>query len=129
MASTKQQLAMHSFKVHKVKSVWKNYLGDYVFCPICLEMFHTRERVLNHIRYKFEICKRNFVMRDIKWTDAEIEEIDSNEAECHKKTQAIGKRRHQAEAPVIRLVGPLQPILLQGNDSNHHPMGRGHRYT
>ena len=63
------------------------------------------------------------------WTDAEVSEFDACEADGHKSTQASGKRRHDAEAPVIRLVGPLQPILLQGNDSNHHPMGVGHRYT
>ena len=37
-------------------------------------------------------------------------------------------RRHLVEAPVVQLVGPLQPILLLGNDSSHHPLGLGHRH-
>ena len=129
-APSKQLLAMHSFKVHQVKSVWKNYLGDYLYCPICLKYFHTRERVLNHIRYKSETCRHNLVIRysDKMWTDAEVAEMDSNEAECHSKSQATGKRRHHVEAPVVQLVGPLQPILLLGNDSSHHPLGKGHRH-
>ena len=51
-ADTSQKLAVHMFKVHQVKSIWKNYLGDHVHCPICLKHFHTRERVLNHVRYR-----------------------------------------------------------------------------
>ena len=128
-ADTSQKLAIHMFKVHQVKSIWKNYLGDHVHCPICLKHFHTRERVLNHVRYRSEICRHNLVLRNRMWTDAEVSEFDACEADGHKSTQASGKRRHHAEAPVIRLVGPLQPILLQGNESNHHPMGVGHRYT
>jgi len=128
-ADTSQKLAVHMFKVHQVKSIWKNYLGDHVHCPICLKHFHTRERVLKHVRYRSEICRHNLVLRNRMWTDAEVSEFDACEADGHKSTQASGKRRHHAEAPVIRLVGPLQPILLQGNDSNHHPMGVGHRYT
>ena len=89
-----------------------------------------RERVLNHIRYKSETCRHKLVIRysDKMWTDAEVTEMDENEAVGHSKSQATGKRRHHVEAPVIQLVGPLQPILLLGNDSTHHPLGRGHRH-
>ena len=128
-SDTCQKLAIHKFKVHKVKSVWGNYLGDHVHCPICLKHFHTRERVLNHVRYRSEICRHNLVLRNRMWTDAEVSEFDADDAESLTSTQASGKRRHHAEAPVIRLVGPLLPILLQGNESNHHPLGVGHRYT
>ena len=130
MAPSKQQLSMHLFRIHKVKSVWKNYLGSHLFCPICLKYFHTRERVLNHVRYRSEICRHNLVIRfaDKMWTDAEVSELDSLEAESHVHTQATGKRRHHAEAPVIQMAGPLLPIMLLGNDSTHHPLGRGHHH-
>ena len=59
--ATKQQLAVHMFKIHKIKSMWKNYLGDYIHCPICLKLFHTRQRVLNHVRYRSEVCRHNLV--------------------------------------------------------------------
>jgi hypothetical protein len=129
-AKSKQQMAMHAFKVHKVKSIWKNYLGNLLFCPICLKYFHTRERVLNHVRYRSETCRHNLVLRftDTLWTDNEIAEMDLDEADCHKKSQASGKRRHQAEAPVVQLAGPLQPVLLLGTQSAHHPLGMGHRH-
>ena len=62
------------------------------------------------------------------WTDAEVAEMDLNEADCHKKSQATGKRKHYAEAPVVQLVGPLQPILLLGSESSHYSLGLGHRH-
>ena len=62
------------------------------------------------------------------WADAEFAEMDACEADGHKRTQASGKRRQHAEAPVIQLVGPLQFILLLGNESFHHPLGLGHRH-
>ena len=68
-------------------------------------------------------------MRNKTWTDEEIAEMDLEEIAGHKKSQATGKRRHHAEAPVVQLVGPLMPILLLGNNSSHHPLGLGHRYT
>ena len=49
--ATKQQLTVHMFKIHKIKLIWKNYLGDFIHFPICLKLFHSRERVLNHVRY------------------------------------------------------------------------------
>ena len=69
------------------------------------------------------------MMRNRIWTDKEIAETDLEEAAGHKKSQATGKRRHHAEAPVVQLAGPLMPILLLGNESSHHPLGLGHRYA
>ena len=62
------------------------------------------------------------------WTDAEITEMDLNEAECHTKSQATGKRWRHVVAPAVQLVGPLQPILLLGKESSHHSLGLGHRH-
>ena len=110
--------------------MWKNCLGDYLFCPIRLKCFHTRERVVNHIRYRFETCRHNLVLRfeNEMLTDELIAEMDLKDAECHKRGQASGNRRHHAEATVIQLAGPLEPILLLGGESSHHALGRGHRH-
>ena len=120
-------MALQKFKVHNVKSVWKNYLGDLLFCPVCLKYFHSRESVLNHIRYRSEVCRHNLVMRDIQWTEQQIQDFDSSDVSAHKEAQATGKRRHHAGAPVLQLAGPLQPILLIGRQSVHRPLGAGHR--
>ena len=127
-AGTKQQLAVHMFKIHNMKSVWKIYVGDLFVCPICLKYFHTRERVLNHVRYRSEVCRHNLVLRDVKWTEQQVMDFDTCDSVGHKEAQATGKRRHRVEAPVVQLEGPLQPILLLGNASSHHSLGVGHRH-
>ena len=63
------------------------------------------------------------------WTNDEIAEMDSCETDGHKQAQASGKRRHQAEAPVFQLAGPLEPILLLSGESSHHALGMGHRHS
>ena len=50
--------------------------------------------------------------------------------EAHRKLQSSGRRRHYAEEAVIRLSGPLLPIIV-GDDvrkSSHHALGFGHNY-
>ena len=84
--------------------------------------------MLNHVRYRSEVCRHNLVLRNKMWTD-DVAEMDSCETDAHKKAQASGKRRHQAEAPVFQLAGPLEPILLLQNESSHHPLGMGHRHS
>ena len=127
-AGSRQRMAVHMFKVHNIKSVWKLYVGDLLFCPICLKYFHTRERVLNHIRYRSEVCRHNLVLRDVQWTEQQVLEFDICDSVGHKEAQATGKRRHRVEAPVVQLAGPLQPILLLGDASSHHQLGVGHRH-
>ena len=68
----------------------------------------------------------SLVFRDIKWTEQQILEFDSSDEIAHKEAQATGKRRHHAGDPVLQLAGPLQPILLIGKASAHHPLGVGH---
>ena len=74
-------------------------------------------------RHNLVLCFKNKM-----FTDEEIAAMDMMDAECHKRAQASGKRRHHAEAQVVQLVGPLEPILLLGGESTHHALGRGHRH-
>ena len=60
------------------------------------------------------------------WSQEEIDAMDLNDSAAHADAQKSGKRRHAAELAVVQLAGPLQPILLLGPASNHHPLGVGH---
>ena len=120
MATSGQQLAVHSFRVHDVRSIWKNMWAISCTVPFVSNASILGKRVLNHVGCRSQICRHNVVLRSKMWADEEIAEMDLNEAAGHKRSQASGKRRHYAEAPVDQLVGPLQPILLLGNDSSHH---------
>ena len=126
VCDSRQKMGLHVFKVHGIKSVWKQYVGNLLFCPICLKYFHTRERVLNHVRYRSEICRHNMVLRDLKWSVSEIDAMDADDLSSHVEAQKSGKRRHAVESQVVQLEGPLEPILLIGKGSSHHPLGIGH---
>lgn len=47
---TLQKLSLHCFKAHGIKNVWRTYVGYHLYCSICLRMFWTRERLINHVR-------------------------------------------------------------------------------
>ena len=53
---TLKDINTHKFLIHKVKNICELYV-DTSTCPVCLVCFHTRERVLSHIRYKSSECR------------------------------------------------------------------------
>ena len=90
----------------------------------------TRERLINHIRYKSVICKHNIILRGFACTEEEATTIDESLRIVHKQLQSRGRRRHFVDEPVIGLVGPLLPILIPDGVrlSNHHVLGFGHNH-
>ena len=123
---TKQQLHLHEFKIHSIKCRWKLYVGNCTHCTVCLKFFGSRERVLNHVRYRSSVCRHNLLVRGNVWTPQDIDAMDLEEAESNASLARAGKRRHAVDAPVVQLCGPLAPILLLSKPSNHHPLGIGH---
>mgnify|MGYP006893448882 CR=1 FL=1 len=88
-----------------------------------------RERCLNHVRYRSNICLSNVKLRGPLLSDAEANALDDDCRDENVILHRAGKRRHHVVSPSIRLQGPLLPIfLLEGHESNHHPLGRGHNY-
>ena len=67
------------------------------------------------------------VLRDLKLDISEINAMDADDLSSHVEAQRSGKRRHAVELQVIQLQGPLEPILLIGKGSGHHPLGIGHK--
>ena len=66
MLASKQQLCLHRFKKHGLKSIERKYLAT-THCPICLMEFHTRERVLNHVKFRSDICRELSLVRKRLW--------------------------------------------------------------
>ena len=54
-----QKLSLHRFKKHNAKNVWRLYAAHHTHCCVCLQQFWSRERLLNHLRYRSKICKYN----------------------------------------------------------------------
>jgi len=128
--SSKQSLALHAFKAHGIKSALRIYIDDVTYCSICLREFWSRERVLNHVKYRSAVCRTNLRLRGPVITADRADEIDSKYRAEHALLARKGRRRHHMDRPSIRLLGPLLPIvLLDGQESSHHPLGRGHTYV
>ena len=50
-----QQLAVHAFKLHQVRAEESYYVQTEI-CPGCLKNFHTTFRVVQHLRYRKNLC-------------------------------------------------------------------------
>jgi hypothetical protein len=127
-ASTTQKLSLHLFKHHSIRNLWRHYIGTRVHCSVCLKLFWTRERLLNHIRYRSKVCKHNLLLRGPICSEEESLAIDNDCLDAHQKLQSESKRRHHVEEPVLQLSGPLQfQVLLMCTDTtNQHRLGNGH---
>ena len=125
---SKQSLSVHKFKCHNVKSYVRKYVAR-TFCTVCLREFWSRERCVNHLRYRSKVCLSNMLFRGPLLTDAEADVMDDECKAANVRLQHGGKRRHHVDHPSIRLEGPLEPILLVDcQESSHHPLGVGHNY-
>ena len=75
------------------------------------------------------MCQNQLQMRGPILTEAQAIAIDQSQAAMNVHLYRQGQRRHKATSPVIQIQGPLLPIMLpEGQESNHHALGRGHNY-
>ena len=125
---TRQQLNLHLFKTHSVKNPLHVYVSG-THCTVCLKEFHSRERVLNHIRYRSAVCRANLLLRGPVISQAEVDVIEQLERDRCRTLSCAGRRRHHVSRPALQLQGPLLPIVpLNVAQGSHHPLGIGHAY-
>ena len=72
---TLKDINTHRFLEHIIKDVCELYV-DTSTCPVCLVCFHTRERVLNHIRYKSSKCRNLIFDRGPILTKQQADDIN-----------------------------------------------------
>ena len=123
-----QQLNLHMFKAHQVRNHLRLYV-DSTFCCVCLKQFHTRERCLNHVRYRSAVCRANLLLRGPLISESEASSIEDSEKLHNASLSRAGKRRHHVTKPAVQLSGPLFPVVpLSQVSGNHHPLGNGHSF-
>ena len=105
-------------------------MGEETHCTVCMKMFWSRERVVNHIRYRSKICRDQFALGPPLYSPEQADVFDLAGAKDHRDLIHKGGRRHKAGLPCVQLHGPLLPIttLGPGTSSSHHPLGRGQQY-
>ena len=123
-----QAHSVHSFRAHGIKCKLRKYV-PHTHCLICLREFWTRERCLNHVRYRSQVCRFNSILRGPILDDVEADALDQKCLKHNRQLHASGRRRHAVDRPSIILQGPLLPIILmEGQASAHHSLGVGHRH-
>jgi len=129
--STFQELCLHQFKSHGARNVWRQYVGYHVHCAVCLKHFWTRERLINHLRYRSKICKQNMILRGPACDEATACIIDECQRQDNVDLYSKGRRRHFVEEPVVRLQGPMLPVILPEGIklSKHHALGFGQNHN
>ncbi len=97
-----------------------------VHCCVCMVNFHSRERLLNHLRYRSEVCKINLVLQRHPMSSDDADKIDEKLRPKHVKMHAKGDRRYYGHLPASRLDGPL-PFAVRDPSkiSKHHVLGMG----
>ena len=122
-----QQLSLHLFKSHGVKNVCRKYVWD-THCPVCMTDFRSRERVINHVRYRSKICRDYLFAGPPALSDEQAEELDVTESQRNREMYVRNQRRHCTDdRPAFRIPGPLS-LLSTDAPSQHHPFGCGHNY-
>ena len=126
--NTHQKLSLHLWKVHNVKNPIRLHINT-VFCPVCMVMFHTRERVLNHLRYRSALCREQILEYPQVLDDVQADDLDLSLRESNILLQKAGRRRHSAVLNAFRLSGPLPlPTINIPMASTHHPLGLGRNW-
>ena len=124
---TLQKMTLHAFKTHGVKNIYRQYVGSNWHCLVCMKMFWSRERVVNHIRYRSKVCRTQMLTNPPPYTPEQADDFDLEEAKSNRELSHRGSRRHKAVKPCVQLIGPIMPIASVC-PSKHHPLGRGHNY-
>ena len=123
-----QQLSLHMFKARQVRNQMRLFV-DTTHCCVCLKEFRTRERCLNHVRYRSAVCRANLLLRGPLISESEASRIEESEKVHNASIARAGKRRHHVTEPAVQLSGPLLPVVsLTQVSGNHHPLGNGHSY-
>lgn len=104
--STKQQLAVHVFVKHGVKRAIRQKV-DTLSCASCLQFFHTRGRIIAHIVEKSSRCRIYYNQCLPTLDENVVELLDQQFTQQAATFKKKGLRRHHAELPAVRTLGPL----------------------
>eukprot|EP00973_Karenia_brevis_P032880 4540177-Karenia_brevis.AAC.1 len=107
---TKQQCNLHMTKKHN----WlhpAHCLVAGVTCPICLQNFDTRARLLEHLMYKAPVCYANLLLTGPVISFEVALQLREQSACVERKNVRAGHRRAKAHVPVVRALGPRLPCL------------------
>ena len=98
---------MTLYRVHGIKHPLRCHIAGN-FCLCCLKYFHTRNRVLHHLRHPGKACHQRLLALPPFITQAESDELDALENTRHKEARKAGQPEHSARLPCIIASGPKE---------------------
>ena len=108
--STKQALAVHSFKAHGTKRLQRRYVVT-THCEVCLVEFWTRERLVCHLAEKSSICWANYVAFPPRLSEAQANELDAVDAGSMRQASRSEARRHSVITPLRQIKFSLMSLV------------------
>ncbi len=117
-------MCAHRSRKHRYIDHLHRYI-DTFHCIVCMEYFHNRTHLLNHIKFRSPVCRANLGLRyrdDPLISAAEAETYIANEREAKRALYAKGTRAHrpssqcfacQVHSPLFCLMPIASTIYLE----------------
>ena len=99
--ASKQALGLHKRRVHQFlipirRMVWGTR------CPICSVQFHSRPRLIQHLAYDAQVCRREFLDGEpLELPDEVIKRLDAIDAVKARSNRRAGLPERFAFVPAL----------------------------
>ena len=123
-AQDRQALSIHLFRSHGVRR-WIRAYVEGTTCLICGLMFASRQRLIDHLAEKGQICLHNYVLRYSPLSPDRVQQLDAD------GRSEFSRRRRLEGAHGVRHHGPfLQNFTIAGEPiTTRHPLGPNRRWS
>ena len=108
----------HKFLKHGVKNPLNQYIHS-TTCPVCFVCFHTRPRILQHIKYRSKKCRDAIINRGPILTPEQANKMDKKCCSDVSQLYKRGRRRNFAEIPCLKQLKPHTPAHIFSHNPNN----------
>ena len=105
--STYKALCTHMYKKHDALNVVHNYCASNT-CKSCLKVYHSREQVIHHLRYKRTGCLVHLMATTQPMPQEEVAAILLEQSQAAKQSRKQ-ERNTTHKLPVVQSKGPRRP--------------------
>jgi len=104
-------LAGHMHKIHNVRHPARLFAGSEGTCLICLKLFHTRPRLIHHLRQSSKPCLVKYKFYFPPSDPDVVASLDAEDRIQAAKAKRSGQSKLFASIPVLAMHGPLRPEI------------------
>ena len=97
---------MDAFRVHGYQRAARS-LVDSVHCPVCMQIFHSRPKVIRHIDEQSARCRAVLMHTTPQIPAMIVTELDKKDAAEARQLSRKGRSRYHSDSSTSRLHGPL----------------------